>query len=246
MLGTMRILVLGGTADGRAVAPALAGAGHEVITSLAGRTAQARETPGAVTGGFGGPDGLARWLGEHRIDAIVDATHPFAARMTKHAVEAASASGTPLVRLDRPGWGSHPLADTWAWTDDHEAAALAAAGWGRALLTVGRQPLHHYLDLPDAYARVAELPDGAPSWPAGWTVVAERGPFAPAEERRLMAEEDIGVLVTKDSGGEHTAAKLDAAHEWGARVVVVRRPALPHGLVTVPDVTGVLMWLAGR
>ena len=177
---------------------------------------------------------------------VVDATHPFAARMTRHAAQAAAATGTPLVRLDRPGWGVHPLANTWVWVDDHETAAEAAAGRGRALLTVGRQPLHHYLDLPDACARVAELPSEPPAWPPGWTVVAERGPFALADERRLMSEQGIGVLVAKDSGGQHTAPKLEAAHERGASVVVVRRPALPDGVVRVADVIGVLTWLGAR
>lgn len=240
--------MLGGTVEGRLVGDALAEAGHAVTTSVAGRTAAARTlASGGVTGGFGGPDGLAAWLTSHSIDALVDATHPFAARMTRHAAWAADATGVPLVRLDRPGWGAHPQAPTWTWVSSHAEAARAAAGRGRALLTVGRQPLPHYAALATVYARVAELPaEQDRRFPDAWMVVAARGPFTLAAERRLMTDARIGVLVTKDSGGASTAAKLEAAAELDVPVVVVRRPALPVGLACVPDVAGVLAWVAAR
>ncbi len=243
MLGAMRVLVLGGTTEGREVAAALTAAGHDVTVSVAGRTAQAR-TPasGLVSGGFGGAAGLADHLRTHRIDALVDATHPFAATMSRHAASAAASTGTPLVRLERPGWGDRPDADTWTWVPDHDAAARAASGRGRVLLTVGRQPLSHYAALPDVIARVAEAPDAAPP---GWTILVDRGPFAAASERALFAERAVRVLVTKDAGGDATAAKLDVAAELGIAVVMVRRPDAPDvpRVATVADVTH---WLAAR
>ncbi len=241
----MRILLLGGTAEGRELAGLLPSAGHEVITSVAGRTREAREAEGSRVGGFGGASGLADYLTDPatRVSAVVDATHPFAAQISRHAAEACAASGTPLLRLARPGWGGHPWAAEWTWVDDHAAAALLAArASGRVLLTVGRQPLPTYHALIDVLARVAEWPGG--SVPNGWRVLAARGPFDEAAERDLLAREQITLLVSKDSGGDQTAAKLAAAHELGVAVVMVRRPAAPQGVPKVPDAPGVMTWLA--
>lgn len=248
----MRVLVLGGTIDGREVTRALTEAGHDVVTSLAGRTTAARRRAAdTVIGGFGGPEGLARWLGAERIDAVVDATHPFASQMSHHAAAASSATGVPLLRLNRPGWASHPRAGTWTWADDHAAAAAAAADLagpgGRVLLTVGRQPLGHYRGLAHVLARVAEMPRDArgdpPPQPPGWTIVEDRGPYELAAERGLLTREGIAVMVTKDSGAAATAAKLDAAAERGVPVVVVRRPPGPGGVPRVPTVAGVVAWI---
>lgn len=248
----MRVLVLGGTADGRALVRALADASHEAIVSVAGRTESARK-PGAgiVTGGFGGADGLAAWLVGEGVRAVVDATHPFAARMSFNAARACAVTGTPLLRLDRPGWASHPRASTWTWAEDHAAAALAAArlagAEGRVFLSVGRQPLPHYRALPRVFARVAELPRDAegrtPPVPAGWTIREDRGPYDVAGERALLAGEGIAVLVTKDSGGAATSAKLDAAAGAGIPVVVVRRPAAPEGVPAVHAVADAVAWV---
>ncbi|MFT3877736.1 MAG: cobalt-precorrin-6A reductase [Propioniciclava sp.] len=250
----MRVLVLGGTVDGREVARALTEAGADVVTSVAGRTASARQgAPGMVTGGFGGADGLARWLAAERVDAVVDATHPFAARMSHNAAAACAQTGTPLLRFDRPGWANHPLAGTWTWADDHATAAQVAAGMagaeGRVLLTVGRQPLEHYRALRHVLARVAEWPRDAdghgPTVPDGWTILEDRGPYAAAGERGLLAGERIAMLVTKDSGGAATAAKLDAAAELDVPVVVVRRPRGPEGVPVAHSIADAVAWVAG-
>jgi len=243
----VKVLLLGGTSESRAIAAA-APAGVTLVESWAGRlTTLPAPAPDRV-GGFGGPDGLAAYLRAESIDAVVDATHPFAARMTRHAALACANAGVPLLRVSRPSWVTHPLAATWTWVADHPAAADAARsaadapprGGSRGLLTVGRQPLPHYLDLPDVVARVAEPPDAA--LPPGWELVVARGPFAEAGERALLQSRGVGVLVTKDAGGP--AAKLDAAAALGVAVVVVRRPDGPAGVPEVPDAAGALAWLA--
>lgn len=249
-----RILVLGGTREGRELADALARAGFAPVSSLAGRTS-APATPAAGmarTGGFGGVDGLIRWLTDPGTAprAIVDASHPYAERMSAHAAAAAGVAGVPLLRLDRPGWGDGADAAGWHWVDDHPAAArMVAGGLGtRPFLTIGRQRLRGYAgplaDLP-VLARVAEPPSGdAPTWPARWKVVAARGPFTLDGELALFDRYRLDVLVTKDSGGGDTVAKLDAAAARGVPVVVVRRPPPPTGVPVVRDVVGALSWCA--
>lgn len=235
----MRVLLLGGTSESRAIS-ASPPAGVHLVESWAGRLAGEAGRADRV-GGFGGAAGLAAYLVAEGIVAVVDATHPFAARMTGHAAEACALAGVPLLRVNRQGWGHHPLAATWRWVDDHAAAARAAAGGGgRVLLTVGRQPLPFYRGLPDVVARVAEAPAGP--LPPGWRLLVARGPFGEADERALLASERVGVLVTKDAGGP--SGKLDAAAALGVAVVVVRRAAGPAGLVEVPDAAGALAWLA--
>ncbi|MDN5571452.1 MAG: precorrin-6A/cobalt-precorrin-6A reductase, partial [Propionibacteriaceae bacterium] len=147
-------------------------------------------------------------------------------------------------RVARTGWSDHPNAQRWRWVADHVAASAAVAG--RALLTVGRQPLPHYRSLPDAVARVVDPPEDTSPLRTipGWEIIAARGPFTLADERALLSSRAIGTLVTKDSGGP--APKLDAARELGVRVVVVRRPEPPSGLATVPSAEAALAWLAAR
>ncbi|MFF9282462.1 cobalt-precorrin-6A reductase [Streptomyces griseosporeus] len=240
------ILILGGTTEARRLAAELAvRAGVRVTTSLAGRVAR----PGAVDGdvrigGFGGAEGLAAWLREHRVDALVDATHPFAASITAHAARAAAATGTPAVVLRRPGWRPVP-GDRW-----HEAASLAEAavllpGLGhRVLLTTGRLGLAAFAHLTGLHFVVRSVEPPEPPMPPDTEVLLARGPFTDADETALLRERRIDVVVTKDSGGEATAAKLTAARTLALPVVVVRRPPLPDGVTTVPDVAGALEWLA--
>jgi len=238
----VRVLLLGGTADGRELAAALESAGVAVLRSVAGRTAQARGEVGARVGGFGGVDGLVDYLRATEIDAVVDATHPFAARMTANAAQACAVTGVRLLRFTRPSWADHPLAAQWRWVPDHRAAAaLAAQASGRVLLTVGRQPLAAYRGLPDVLARVAEW-QGDPV-PDGMRIVEARGPFGLDAELALLRNETITLLVSKDSGGADNAAKLEAAARLDVPVVMIERPPLPEGLQQAGSVADAVTWV---
>jgi precorrin-6A/cobalt-precorrin-6A reductase len=241
---TGKVLLLGGTGEARRLAEALVARGSDVLSSLAGRTADPVLPPGEVRiGGFGGAEGLAEWLREHPVGAVLDATHPFAAAMTAHAARAAAATGTPLLRLQRPGWAPGP-GDDWRWVDSLEAAAAAVAGFGHVFLTTGRTGLGAFAGLTqEVLVRSVDPPE--PPLPPRTTVVLERGPFTVEEELALMRGRGVDVVVTKDSGGALTAAKLVAARQLGLPVVVVRRPPLPPGVPVVDDVAGALAWLEG-
>lgn len=244
--GSGHVLVLGGTGEARDLARVLDAAGVRVTSSLAGRVARPRLPVGEVrVGGFGGVDGLAAWLREHDVRAVVDATHPFAAVISGNAVAAAERGGVPLLRLERPGWTTHPAAGTWTWVDDVAAAAAATAALGRRpFLTVGRQGLDAFtgpLAEHAVLARVVDPPE-VPV-PTSWRVLLDRGPYTLEGETALLHEHAADVLVTKDSGGRHTQAKLDAAAAAGLPVVVVRRPAAVRGTATVGDVDAAVRWL---
>ncbi|MEU8641452.1 MULTISPECIES: cobalt-precorrin-6A reductase [unclassified Streptomyces] len=239
------VLVLGGTTEARELAAELtARPGVQVTTSLAGRVARPGAVEGDVrTGGFGGADGLARWLREHRVDVLVDATHPFASGITANAARAATATGVPAVVLRRPGWQAGP-GDRW-----HEAGSLTEAaallpGLGRRVfLTTGRLGLAAFAHLsgPHFLVRSVEAPD--PPLPPDTEVLLARGPFTLDDERALLLRHRIDLLVTKDSGGAATSAKLTAARDLALPVVVVRRPPLPDGVSAVADVPSALALL---
>ncbi|MFR9798013.1 cobalt-precorrin-6A reductase [Streptomyces sp. MS06] len=248
-MGPVRhILVLGGTTEARLLAAALAALpGVRVTTSLAGRVAHPGALDGEVrTGGFGGAEGLAAWLREQRVDALVDATHPFAAAITANAARAAARTGRELVVLRRPGWQPSP-GDRWRSVPSLEGAAELLPRLGRRVfLTTGRLGLAAFADLADLHFVVRSVEPPAPPLPARADVVLARGPFTVADERALMHRHRVDVLVTKDSGGTATAAKLTAARELGLPVVLVRRPPLPDGAQTVPDADGALRQLGLR
>lgn len=241
------VLVLGGTAEARDLAAHLVAQGVPVTSSLAGRVSRPRLPEGPVrVGGFGGVGGLAAWLTEHDVTAVVDATHPFAETMGSHAAQACSRSGLPLLRLARPGWRDHPDAGDWTWVTDHVAARdVADALGGTPFVTTGRQTLHHHTGPwagREVVVRLVEPP--ADPLPAAWTVLRSRGPYDVAGERELMRTHGIGVLLTKDSGGRYTEAKLAAARDLGVPVVVVSRPARPEGVTAVEDATAAAAWVA--
>ena len=243
---TSSILILGGTAEARSLADALTDCGTRVLSSLAGRVQNPVLPAGEVrVGGFGGVDGLVRWLVKNRPAAVVDATHPFAANISANAVAACARTRVPLLRLERPGWSEHTLADTWRWVDSMESVCQAMESLGtRPLITTGRQGLDHYGHWRERWAlvRVVEPPENPP---AAWEILCRRGPFDLDTERRLMREHDIDVLTTKDSGGSLTEPKLRAAHDLGVQVIIVRRPTPPE-VDVVNTVDAATRWVLER
>ncbi|MEV8211346.1 cobalt-precorrin-6A reductase [Streptomyces sp. NPDC079189] len=217
-----------------------------VTSSLAGRVASPKLPPGEVrVGGFGGADGLAEWLRTHRVDALIDATHPFAGTISFHAASAAAAAHVPLLALRRPGWVPvdgdrwHPVGSL-----DEAAAALPTLG-RRVFLTTGRMGLAAFAGLDSLWflMRSVDAPDGP--HPARMEVLLGRGPFTLDGERELIRRHRLDVLVTKDSGGDATAPKLAAAREAGIPVVVVHRPPVPVGVPVVGTPELAVDWLAG-
>jgi precorrin-6A/cobalt-precorrin-6A reductase len=239
------VLILGGTTEARELAAALSvRPGVRVTTSLAGRVARPGALPGDVrTGGFGGPDGLAEWIRDHRVDAVVDATHPFAATITANAVRAGALTGVPAVVLRRPGWEAGPGDRRHSVHSLAEAADLVPKLGRRAFLTTGRLGLAAFAHVRDVHFVVRSVEPPDPPLPEFTEVVLARGPFTVADESELLRVYAVDVLVTKDSGGAATAAKLTAARDAGLPVVIVRRPPLPPGAHAVPDVAGALAWL---
>jgi precorrin-6A/cobalt-precorrin-6A reductase len=229
----MRILILGGSTEATRLAHALAGdPALEPVLSLAGRTRNPVLPPIPYrVGGFGGVSGLAAYLRTEGIGLVVDATHPFAERMSANAEAACRETGVQLAVFTRPPWTAQ-AGDNWAEADGARAAALAiGAASRRVFLTVGRQqvpafeaaPQHHYL------IRAIDPPDPAPHLPQ-FELLLARGPFTLADELRVMEENRIEVLVSKNSGGEAARAKLDAARRLGIPVVLMRAPSR-EGLV---------------
>ncbi|MEZ7002169.1 cobalt-precorrin-6A reductase [Streptomyces sp. AD55] len=239
------VLILGGTTEARRLAAALADRpGVRVTTSLAGRVGTPAPLPGEVrVGGFGGADGLAAWLRDRHVDALVDATHPFAAAITAHASAATAATGVPAVILRRPGWRPGP-GDHWHFAGSlADAAALLPVLGRRVFLTTGRLGLAAFAHLDDAHFLVRSVEPPAPPLPRHTETLLARGPFDVAGETGLLRAHRIDVLVTKDSGGEATAAKLTAARALALPVVVVRRPPPPPGAPVVRDVPAALEYL---
>ena len=234
--------MLGGTAEARSLARALSEAGVAFASSLAGRVSRPRLPVGPVrVGGFGGVDGLAEYLRTSQVTHLVDATHPFAATMSGHAVAAAELVGIPVVRLARPGWAGRPDASSWHWAADLDEVRRVAEGLGeRPFVTTGRQTLHAYAAWTDRDVLVRIVEPLTEPWPARWRVIEDRGPYEPERERDLLQDNRIDVLLTKDSGGSYTEAKLDAAAALQVPVVVLRRPAPALGALVVTTVEGCL------
>lgn len=235
-----RVLVLGGTAEGRRLAELLTGNGVSVISSLAGRTAEPVLPTGDVrVGGFGGPAGLAAWLTTRAVTAVVDATHPFAVEISAAARTACAACGVPLLALSRPGWRAGP-GDNWLRVPSLSAAADTLPG-ERVFLTVGRRGVAAFAADRRRWflVRAVDPPTGAR--PPRHQLLLARGPFTLAGERDLIGHHQIEVLVTKDSGGPMTAAKLTAARELGLPVVMVDRPPAGPG-PSASTVQAALAW----
>jgi precorrin-6A/cobalt-precorrin-6A reductase len=240
-----KLLILGGTTEAVELAVACAARpGLAVTSSLAGRTQRPILPPGDVRiGGFGGAAGLARFLLERGIDRVVDATHPFAARMSAHAEHACRAAGVPRLRLLRPSWVPVP-GDRWMEVASFAEAAQRLPDLGRRVfLTLGRRELRAFARLDLWFlVRTIERPGMLPLRQGRWLV--GRGPFALEDELALLRTHAIDVLVTKASGGGATYAKLVAARQLGLPVLMVRRPPPPPGPV-VTSVAAALAWLEG-
>jgi precorrin-6A/cobalt-precorrin-6A reductase len=248
-MSARHLLILGGTAEAAAVARgALARFGDRMLvtTALAGRTRHPGPLAGAVRiGGFGGAAGLAAYLVDREVDRLIDATHPFAAEISRSARLAAERTGVPRLVLLRPPWRRHSL-DRWIEVDSIEAAATLVGRVGRrAWLTVGAGAIpafsraiamHFVVRLIDPPAAVLPL--------SHYDVVLGRGPFSTIEERQLLLRHRIDVVVCKASGGAATEAKLIAARELGLPVIMVRRPPAIPGQA-VETVEAALDWLAG-
>ncbi|WP_170387424.1 cobalt-precorrin-6A reductase [Ruegeria atlantica] len=238
------LLILGGTTEANALAKAVAEQGIPATYSYAGRVDSPRPQPVPVrVGGYGGADGFARYLRDHAITHVVDATHPFAAQMSRNAVSASREAGVPLAALTRPQWEAQE-GDRWLHVPDIEGAVAALSGPAqRVFLAVGRmhledfaaQPQHHYL------LRLVDEPDALPL--PNCDVVVARGPFAEADDRALLQRHGIELVVSKNAGGTGARAKLDATRALGIPVLMIDRPALPQR-TELSSVAQVLDWLA--
>jgi precorrin-6A/cobalt-precorrin-6A reductase len=241
----LRLLILGGTAEASALAAALAGrAGIEAILSLAGRTQRPAPSPIPTRiGGFGGVEGLRVYLEAARIDAVVDATHPFAAQMSRHAAEACGAAKLPLLIFTRPAW-ERVNGDRWIKVATIAEATQALGPVPRnVFLTQGRQQLVAFAEAPHHryLVRAIEPPDDIDTLPHHRLILA-RGPFRLADEEALMRAENIEFLVSKNSGGAATYAKIEAARNLGLPIVMVQRPDKPDVEQTTQLATA-LAWI---
>jgi precorrin-6A/cobalt-precorrin-6A reductase len=240
-----RILILGGTAEARQLAARLAPRADLAVTlSLAGRTASPAPQPVPVrTGGFGGASGLADHLSAARIDALIDATHPYAARISANAVRAATRAGVAFLALRRPPW-PRMAGDNWLEVDDvvHAVTALGAAP-RRVFVTLGRNELAPFLRAPQHHYLIRSVdPVSAPLALPHADYLIARGPFDAAAECALMERQRIALVVSKNSGGPASYGKIAAARALGLAVIMLRRPALPDA-PSVETIDDVLAWL---
>jgi precorrin-6A/cobalt-precorrin-6A reductase len=243
-----RLLILGGTGDAVKLASlAMSIPGLEVITSLAGRTISPKALLGKVrVGGFGGESGLVEYLQVENIDLLIDATHPFAARISWNAAGAVARVGIPRLMLIRPAWERLPQ-DNWIEVESVEVAVMAIpATVERIFLTIGRQQLATFAGLTDKWClmRSIDPPDPSILLPPG-ELLLDRGPFSLEQELQLLRDYWIDAIVSKNSGGAATYAKIIAARELGLPVIMVQRQIVPDGDV-VGDVSGAIEWLLDR
>lgn len=238
-----RLLILGGTAEAAELSARLASDDRlETVTSLAGLTRLPNVGAGRVRrGGFGGPDGLAAFLTDERYDALIDATHPFAAQIAAHAAEAAAKAGVPRVKLLRPGF-ERSAEDRFTIVDSMGAAAAALPPNARVFLAAGRREIAAFAARTDIWClvRMIEPPTAGEVLPNG-EVILGRPPTDPESEIALLKKHAIGWIVSKDSGGQ-AGAKILAARRLGLPVVLVARPTPPAGPI-VESVDAVIDWI---
>ena len=235
------ILILGGTAEARELAQQLAKAGAAAQVSLAGVVSQP-ETYALPTrvGGFGGDAGFAEYLDQASISAVIDATHPFAARITERTARICQTKGVPCLRLDRPAWQP---ADTDRWTDVATPDDLTdlIPQTARIFLAVGRKDIAQYHTLYDRLVVIRSV-DPVADLPPAWTSVLGKPPFPLQEEVALFQSHQIDWLVTKNAGGAASVTKLIAARHLNLPVAMIARPPLPKGIETRETVEEALIW----
>jgi precorrin-6A/cobalt-precorrin-6A reductase len=243
--GMARILILGGTAEARQLAGRLGGrVGLEVTLSLAGRTATPAVQPVPIrVGGFGGADGLAKYLVDERIDVLIDATHPYANVISANAVEAARRSGVPSIALRRPPWIA-VAGDRWIEVSDvGEAVRAIGQTPRRVFVALGRNELAPFREAPQHYYLIRSVDPVDPPLPLPHVgYVTGRGPFGEADDRELMTEHRIDVVVAKNSGGTATYGKIAVARARDIDVIMLRRPAAPDG-AAVATIEDAIAWL---
>lgn len=238
------LLLLGGTGEARALAARL----HpnvDILSSLAGRVPDPALPVGPVRiGGFGGTVGLRNWLRDNDVTAVVDATHPFAATITAHAAAACADLGVPHLVLSRPAWDAAGAIEVTS--DIHAAEHVAAKEYSRVFLTSGRSGVAAFVDNEAWFLIRVVTPPDPHSLPRAHEVLLSRGPYGYAEERALMARHGIEAVVTKNSGGDMTRAKLQAAQDLGVDVLMIPRPLLPPGVTVVGSVDEAADWVLSR
>jgi len=238
-----RLLILGGTTEAAELAARASEIPHlDVISSLAGRTQQPNNPSGIVRiGGFGGAAGLINYLQDHQIDLLIDATHPFAARISWNAATAADRVSIPRLSIVRPAWEPEPH---WIKAESNEAAAAILPDLAqRIFLTIGRQELSAFAHLTQLWflMRMIDPPVAGIPTPPGQVLLA-RAPFSVEQERSWMQDYEIQAIVSKNSGGDATASKLIAARELKLPVVMVQRPIMPTG-DCVSEVNAAFLWI---
>jgi precorrin-6A/cobalt-precorrin-6A reductase len=240
-----KVLILGGTTEARHLAERLAQRAElEVTLSLAGRTASPVPHPVPIrVGGFGGPDGLADHLAAARVDALIDATHPYASVISENAAAAARTAAVPFVALRRPRWSVVP-GDRWIEVGDASAAVEAIGQEGRSVfVTIGRNELAPFASAPQHRYLIRSVDPVDPPLPLPHvTYITARGPFGEANDRALMTQHKIEVVISKNSGGSAAYGKIAAARALGIEVIMLRRPLAPDA-PRVNTVEDALAWL---
>ncbi|KNG94027.1 cobalt-precorrin-6A reductase [Pseudaestuariivita atlantica] len=238
----MRLLLLGGTSEASSLATVLAGLGIDAVFSYAGVTRRPKAQPLPTrTGGFGGVPGLVAYLRTEAITHVIDATHPFAAQMSRNAVAACAEAGVALTAFERPPWPPRP---GWTRVPDMDAAIAALPEQGaRVFLAIGKQQVDAFAARPGNFylLRMIDPPEAPPALPDHACVVG-RGPFTQAGDRALMQAHGITYLVAKNGGSDSAVAKLDAADALGVRTVMIDRPVTPDRTVCHDEAT-ILRWL---
>ncbi|MDI3559400.1 cobalt-precorrin-6A reductase [Bradyrhizobium sp. Arg816] len=242
----IRALILGGTADASLLAAEIARARIDAVYSYGGRTRAPADQPLPTRiGGFGGVSGLAGYIRSEGITHVIDATHPFAAEMSRHAVEACAKTGTPLIALERATWTKAP-GDNWIEVADVTAALAALPETpAKIFLAIGRQHIAPFATKPQhAYTLRFVDPPEAPL-PFAADVIVSRGPFTLDGELEMMRTRGIAWIVARNSGGDGARAKIDAARKLGLPVIMIARPELPDRQ-RVESVAEIMQWLGHR